>query len=176
VGVALTATEWDAAFRNFERSAFRLELQPRYYEADEEPEVQAFLSGEPVPPESPEWQEWFDLVRSHVAAGRQIERVRVHEDPPTPYQQWERWAGRWNVAAGEDIRYITRERAHEVGLLPAAGTEDWWLFDSTRLAVMRFSSDGRRVDEELITDPQRVQQACVWRRLAIQHSVPDSMG
>jgi hypothetical protein len=102
-----------------------------------------------------------------------MERVRVHDDPPTPYQQWERWVGSWNIRAGETLRYMTRARAHEVGLLPAAGDVDWWLLDSNRLIAMRFDTQGRRVATELVRDPATVVQACAWRDLAVHHSTRD---
>jgi hypothetical protein len=99
-----------------------------------------------------------------------MERVRVQEDPPTGYQRFERWLDQWNIPAGETMRYMTRQRAHEVGLLPAAGHDDWWLLDSDRLIVMRFAPGGRRVANELVTDPETVLQACKWRDLAVHHA------
>jgi hypothetical protein len=92
--------------------------------------------------------------------------------PGLDYQRWERWISSWNIAAGETIRYLTRPRAHEIGLLPAAGTQDWWLLDSNRLIVMRFDAIGRRIHNELVTDSATVVQACAWRDLALHYSAP----
>jgi hypothetical protein len=69
------------------------------------------------------------------------------------------------------MRYLTRQRAHEIGLLPAAGNTDWWLLDSSRLIAMHFDDEGHRIKNELITDPAVVIQACMWRDLAVHHSV-----
>ncbi|GIG62281.1 hypothetical protein Lfu02_66530 [Longispora fulva] len=133
-----------------------------------------FLAGDPQPPtEVPELADWFTQVAKLTGQGKRIERVRVHEDPPTDYQRWERWIGTWNTGAGETIRYLTRRRAHEVGLLPAAGNFDWWLLDSHRLIVMRFDDTGHRLSNELITDPANLVQALAWRDLAVRHSTPD---
>jgi hypothetical protein len=71
---------------------------------------------------------------------------------------------------------MSRQCAHEVGLLPQAGEDDWWLLDDDRLVVMRFSDDGRLVENELVTDPEQVAQACAWRELAVHHSAPDLTG
>jgi hypothetical protein len=171
--IFLSETEFWENLHDFRHSAFRLELQPDYREPGETDLADLWLAGERVQPESdPGLTEWFRRVREHVAAGRTVSRVRVHEDPPTDYQRWERWLGQWNAAAGEAIRYLTRAQAHEIGLLPAAGDEDWWLYDDTRLLVMRFAS-GRRVQNEIITDRAIVRRACEWRDLAVRHSTLD---
>lgn len=167
----LTEAEWAEQLRTFDYTAFRLELQPVYAEAEEKATVERFLAGDPEPPtEVPGLRAWLEQVATLTGQGKRIERVRVHEDPPTPYQRWVRWMDPWNAKAGETIRYMTRARAHEVGLLPAAGDVDWWLLDSTRLVVMRFDDEGHRIENELVTDPAEVVQACAWKDLAVHHS------
>jgi hypothetical protein len=167
----LTEDEVEEQLTNFEHTAFRLELQRAYREPVEEAWFARFLAGDPQSPdEQPEFQEWLARMAALTATGRRVERVRVHDDPPTPYQQWERWTGAWNIRAGETMRYLDRRRAHEIGLLPAAGDEDWWLYDSCRLLVYRFDAEGNRLENELITDPRRVVQAAVWRDLAVHHA------
>jgi hypothetical protein len=175
VGRRLTDEEWAEAIRKFERTAFRLEQQRQY--AEPAGTVERFLAGDPQPLDDvPEFRSWAEHIRTLTQQGKRIERVRVHDDPPTDYQRWERWAGQQTIAAGEVIRYMSRQRAHEVGLLPAAGEDDWWLLDDDRLVVMRFNDDGRLVENELVTDPDRVAQACAWRDLAVHHSAPDFTG
>lgn len=167
----LTEEEWAHELRTFDLTAFRLEVQPTYAVPGEAQTVERFLAGEPEPPTEAPWlRAWFEQVAALVAGGKRIKRVRVHDDPPTPYQRWVRWIDRWNTAAGEEIRYLDRTRAHEIGLLPAAGTVDWWLMDEDRLVVMRFDDQGRRVESRLVRDPARVAQACAWRDLAVHHS------
>jgi hypothetical protein len=171
--IFLSEAEFWVALHDFQRSAFRLELQPDYREPGETDLADAWLAGEQVAPETdPGLAEWFRRVREHVAAGRTVSRIRVHEDPPSDYQRWERWLGRWNAAAGETIRYLTRAQAYEIGLLPHAGKEDWWLYDDTRLLVMRFAGS-RRVQNEIITDRAIVHRACEWRDLAVRHGALD---
>jgi len=173
LGTALTAEAFAAELATFRHTAFRLELQPAYREPSEAETVAKFLAGTPEPPTAVAGlREWFDQIAAQAREGKRIERVRVHEDPPTDYQRWERWIGRWNTDAGETIRYLTRRRAHEIGLLPAAGTTDWWLLDSSRLILMTFDAAGNRVHDELETDPAIVVRACAWRDLAVHHSAP----
>lgn len=173
----ITDNEFGLLLRTFDRTAFRLELQPAYLEADEQATVARFAAGQPQPPtEVPYLRAWFDQVRALAGEGKTIERVRVHDDPPTTYQQWERWIGRWNVDAGETMRYLTRDQAHKIGLLPAAGVTDWWLLDETRLIVMTFDDQGHRIDTRIQTNPDTITQACAWRDLAVRHSVPEEPG
>jgi hypothetical protein len=175
VAQVLTEAEWSEQLRTFDHTAFRFESQPVYAEAEEAETVQRFLEGSPQPPtEVPELRAWFDQVAGLVAQGRRVERVRVHDEPPTPYQRWVRWIDQWNAAAGEFIRYITRTQAHAAGLGPALTNVDWWLMDGQRLIVMRFDANGRRVQNELVTDPEQVALACTWRDLAVQHGTLDN--
>lgn len=156
------------------RSAFRLELQPAYLEACEQGALRRYLAGTPDPPtQVPELAAWYGQVAALTRAGCAFRRVRVQEEPPTGYQRWERWIGRWNAEAGEDIRYLTRDQAHEVGLLPAAGDEDWWLLDDARLIVMRFDPAGRRVANLVTTDPAALDQARRWRDVAWSAALPE---
>ena len=173
MGVTLTPDEFGPAVQSFRYTAFRLELQHAYREPGEPETVAKFLAGTPEPPTEVEGLRlWFDAIARQTAQGKRIERVRVHEDPPTGYQQWERWIDPWNVAAGETMRYLTRQRAHEIGLLPAAGDIDWWLLDSDRLILMHFDEHGNRIHNELETEPSIVVQACAWRDLAVHYSAP----
>lgn len=175
MATSLTATGFVEAVHSFEHTAFRLELQRAYRETGELETVARFLSGDPEPPTEVEGLRlWFEQVTQHTNAGKRIERVRVQEDPPTDYQRWERWIDAWNIEAGETMRYLTRHRAFEIGLLPAAGNVDWWLLDSNRLILMHFDEHGNRIHNELETDPKIVVQACTWRDLAVHHSSPST--
>ena len=170
----LTEDEFAEALHSFEHTAFRLELQPAYAEPSERDTLVKFAAGEPEPPtEVPILRQWYARVRAHTQQGKSVDRVRVHEDPPTGYQRWERWIGAWNADAGETIRYMTRQKALEICLLPAAGECDWWLLDSNRLIVMYFDDAGFRYRNTLVTDPAAVSQACAWRDLAVRNSAPD---
>jgi len=174
VGLILNEAEFGRLLATFEQTAFRLELQPTYTEEFENAWLARWLAGDRTPPtEVPEMAAWFEQLRALTAEGRTMTRVRVQDEPPTAYQRWENWVGIWNRAAGEHLRRMTRAKAHDVGLLPAAGENDWWLLDNSRLIVMTFDADGRRILSELVEDADAVDQACMWRDLAINHSVPD---
>jgi hypothetical protein len=167
--------EYLDVIHSFEYTAFRLELQRSYAEPEEDELFAAFLRGNPPDARAvPELREWYAEVTRHVAAGKTVQRVRVQDDPLTDYQRFERWLDRWNLAAGEVLGYLTRRQAYDIGLLPAAGSSDWWLLDSSRLLVMHFDDAGRRMANELTDDPSIVVRACRWRDMAVHHAA--SMG
>lgn len=163
--------EFGTLLRTYRHTAFRLELQDAYAEPDEAEMFARFLAtGDPGPETMPGFPEWCEQVAAQTLAGKQIGRVRVHSDPPTDYQRFERYVDRWNIAAGETMRYLTRQRAHEIGLLPAAGNTDWWLLDSERLILMEFDEEHHRIRNTLTDDPEAVRQACAWRDLAVRNA------
>lgn len=171
----ISPAEFAAQLRSFRRTAFRLELQPSYAQPYEAASIAAFDAAQPQDPlQVREFAAWFEQVRALTREGRRMARVRVHEDPPTAYQRWERWLdSQLNTPAGEDIRYLTRPRAHEIGLLPAAGDVDWWLLDDERLITMTYDGD-RRCSYALELDPEYLARARVWRDLAVRHGVSDA--
>ncbi len=171
----LTDTDFAETIRTFAKafthSAFRLELQANYVEAGEDNPIPAFVAGTPQPP-SDELRDWFEQIAIATRTGKRVQRVRVQTEPPTPYQAWERWLGQWNTAAGEDIRYLTRRQAARIGLLPAAGTDDWWLLDDRLLILMHFDAAGTRIGNEITDDPEPIEHAPQLRDLAVRHGVP----
>ncbi|CAM3497699.1 DUF6879 family protein [Stackebrandtia soli] len=175
MSVVIPNSELSQVLQSARYSLFRLELQPVYGEPEEATYVERFTAGSPVDPTTTPSTTWYEQVRCWRRAGIRIERVRVHEDTPTDYQKWERWVGAWNIDAGEVMRYLTRSQAHTIGLLPAAGTTDWWLLDSNRVVTLHFNHEHQRIRTELTTDPTFVVQANEWRDLAVHHSHPESL-
>lgn len=168
MGEQLTGEDFNSLFRYFTRTAVRLEVQPVYAVTEERESVEEFLAGNPRPVTVfPYYAAWLEQIRRLTTEGKRVERVRVLDEPPTDYQRWEMWSGRFNTDAGEVIRYLPRSRAVEVGL-PVA--DDWWLFDSLRVARMRFSAEGQPLGGEIIADPEEVARHQSWWEIALRHS------
>jgi hypothetical protein len=83
------------------------------------------------------------------------------------YNRWSYAVAEHNIAAGEDIRYLVRDRAETVGL----PQRDYWLFDSRELAVMRFDDDDRFQGAEIVDDPSVIVQHNYWRDVAWHHAL-----
>ena len=88
-------------------------------------------------------------------------------DPPTDYQRWMRWRGRFNTEAGETLHYLTVDQATEAGLLNGVALRDWWFFDNDRLMVLTHNPEGRRIHTELITDEHELNRARALWDLAV---------
>src|SRR5439155_13702096 len=103
----LRGEEFDARFRQFRSSVFRLESLQVYRGSGEDDAILAFQAGLAEPPEDPEQTEWEEMIRANRRAGRVMQRVHVVIEPLSPYMRFElTWAYAPNVAAGEDIRII----------------------------------------------------------------------
>lgn len=169
----ITGEEFDEALAHYEVSAFRLEQQPVYRVSYEVGHLEAFLAGDPIPPEQmPGFSEWLDNIRRNAAAGRPMSRVRVHDLPPTDYQRWLRWVDdTYNREAGEVIYYVPRPAAIAVGITPDLG--DWWLLDSSRVLTLNFDATGHPADMTLTDEPERVAEALRWQAVALELAAHD---
>ncbi|HET9896530.1 MAG TPA: hypothetical protein VFQ44_16505 [Streptosporangiaceae bacterium] len=161
----LTSEEFWAQCLGFEHAAFRLETHERYVDDEEQEPIRRFLAGEP--PDDTWFMDWHDAV-AQLAAGKQMQRVRVVSEPHSDYTRFGiDLARRLNLPAGEDIRYLARHQAESLGL----PSEDFWLLDSTRLLKLHFNGDVL-LGAELITDPAAVAQRAHWRDVAWRHAIP----
>jgi len=110
--------------------------------------------------------DWLALMTALRKSGKRIERVRLISEPASDYSRYRLWLCRYNVDAGEDIRYLNRENA--AGL----PDHDYWLFDSTRLYTVRFDEADDLVGFESVEDPATVLQHNYWRDVAWHYTIP----
>ncbi|SFK52966.1 hypothetical protein SAMN05421835_12380 [Amycolatopsis sacchari] len=135
-------------------------MRDRYDAPREAESFRKFLAGEP---DDLAWyQGWLDMVREATTAGRRFSRVRVVSLPLSDYNRFGFWASQFTIEAGDDIRYLTRERA-EAADLP---DHDYWLFDSRLLALMRFTDADEFLGAEIVDDPAVIVQHNYWRDAA----------
>ncbi|MFD9416914.1 DUF6879 family protein [Streptomyces goshikiensis] len=162
----IDSDEIDRLFREgFEHTAWRLESRRAYHVDYEGETYQRFLRGE-EPARDP-GRPWLVNMRRQTGAGKRVERVRLIDDPPTTYQRYGLTGVPAAVEAGEDVRYLPRVRAEQVGL-PA---EDFWLFDSRYAALFHYEGD-EPIGLELIDDPARVLRYCQARDAAWHYAIP----
>jgi hypothetical protein len=161
--------EWQALFRTFRYSAYRLESLQSYGASGEDASYAAFLDGLPYQ-RSAGKDRWLDTIAQAQRHRRLMQRVHVVTEPLTDYIRYElAWAYAPNVAAGEDIRImpVTGEWPDD---LPAPGG-DYWLFDSSRLYRMLYDDAGRWLGAEPVRDAGVIVHACRWRDAALHQSV-----
>jgi hypothetical protein len=161
----LIGAAFDHLFATFERTAFRLEVRESYGGVDyERSPLRRFLAGEPE--DMAYLRPWLDNVRVFTAAGRRMSRVRVVSEPHSDYTRFALRNCRYNIEAGENIRYLGRDQAAD---LPSY---DWWLFDDDRLYLMHFSDADEFLGAEQVTDADTVAAHRGWRDLAWLRATP----
>jgi hypothetical protein len=153
-------------FTDIDSSWFRLETLQHYDVEYEREDLAAFLRGEPIDTTPGPWQA---TLRDHVAAGRQLERVHVLEEPLSDYVRYELAAYVPNAEAGEDVRVIAVRRGDWPGDVPR---HDFWLFDDERLWLMDYDPQGRFEAMRRIGDPLALEQHRRWRDAALAQSIP----
>jgi hypothetical protein len=153
-------------FADFEHTAFRLETR-RGYATDRAGErFQAFMRG--VDPQPEPDHPWNVNVRAKTSVGARFSRVRIVDEPPTDGQRFLMATAAGNVAAGEDIRILTRAVAEQLEL----PDYDLWLFDSRTLVHMHIDETDTTIGVEVIEDEAQVLAACRARDAARAAAIP----
>ncbi|MFI1863622.1 DUF6879 family protein [Streptomyces jumonjinensis] len=147
-------------FHEFRHTAWRLETRRGYASDRKSPLWQQFLDGQDITGDPP--NAWRQNVATQVALGKRIERVRILDEPATEGQQFLRARAATNIAAGEDIRHLTRARAQELRLPDF----DFWLFDSRTLVRFAFDEEDTTLGVYVTEDPAEVLATCQARDAA----------
>lgn len=141
-----------------------MEARDTYDAPYENESLRKFLADEPD--DLPWMQSWLDMIREATAKGRRFARVRIVTVPLTDYSRFGVWCAQFTNGAGEDIRYLPRDRADAAGL-PA---HDYWLFDSRKLVRMHFDDNNAFLGGEVVEDAAEVVMHNYWRDAAWHHA------
>jgi hypothetical protein len=156
-------TEYLGTFRS---TAFRFETRDRYDSEVGRAAFQRYLAGEP---DDYRWHEpWVAMLRRDTEQGKRWQRVRIVS---VPLSDWTRYAitvARLSVGGGEDIRYLRRATAVDLGLMPL----DCWILDESILIRLHFDDDDVFRGAEVVPDAAVLEQHLRWRGLALRHAVP----
>ncbi|GAA4199370.1 hypothetical protein GCM10022252_51010 [Streptosporangium oxazolinicum] len=151
------------------RRAWHLELRDVYNVETEEIPFGKWLKGES---DDLGWhQEWLDHLREVTTLGVRVERLRIVTEPHTRYIRWEMTLNPGNIEAGEEIRYLPRHEAEDIGF-PA---EDCWLFDDDGLVLSLFEPDGRSGGFALEDDPELIARYRTVRDQAWSRGIPHAV-
>jgi hypothetical protein len=162
----LTGERFRDLFTSFERTAEKLESRDRYSSPLEDRSVRQFLAGEPV---DLGWLDgWFAIVRAATTRGKRFARVRVVSEPLSDYKRFELMVCPRTVSAGEEIHYLPRAQADDLGIPP----RDFWIFDNERVALLHFSSEDVFLGAELLGGERTVSPYRRWLGLAREPAVP----
>jgi hypothetical protein len=125
--------------------------------------LRQFVAGEQV--DMGWFQNWLTMIKDSAVEGRRFSRVRVVSMPLTDYSRFGIFCSQHTNAAGEDIRYLRRDEAAD---LP---DYDYWLFDSSKLVLMRFDDEENFLGGEVIEDPAVIVKHNYWRDAAWHKAV-----
>ncbi len=163
--MAVSDEEFGAMFKNYERSAFRMETHQVYTIPREQPTFRMFLAGEDKPEDF--GAAWHELIRKNVAAGKTMQRVKFVRRPFTEYTRYlMSWGVVANSAAGEDYRILdTTDRTIDIP------EQDYWIFDEATVVLLNFNPDGTLIDRQF-ADPAGLDKYLYWRDVALPEAVP----
>jgi hypothetical protein len=146
-------------------SAAHLELRDTY--TPNSPRFRAWRAGHREDPadRASWWSPFHSVVAEAAARGVLFRRARVISEPVTDYIRFEYDVTFSNIAAGEHVRWLPRDRASDIAL-PG---NDFWLFDDRLVRFAHFAGDGEFRYDELADDPAVVRLcvaafAAVWMR------------
>lgn len=143
----LQGEAFDELFHTFQHTAFHLEVRDDYRTPEESGPFHLFMNGRD---DDLAWfQPWSTLVRQATSVGKAITRARVVTVPHGDYTRWGLTIAEHNIAAGEDIRWLPRHLIDSADL----ATDDYWLFDETRVVFTVFAPDGAFKGGAATTDP-----------------------
>ncbi|MCH0538439.1 hypothetical protein I3F58_02450 [Streptomyces sp. MUM 203J] len=164
-------TSFADLLRAAETSAVHLEMRDAYGIENENEGFAAWRKGHRLDPDDRTswWRPWLDLVQEVTRKGVEMRRARIISEPVSDYIRFEYSGTFTNIAAGEQIRWLSRRQASDLAL-PG---NDFWLFDSRLVQFNIFDGDGRWVHTDQTEDPAVAQRCAnafeaVWER-AVPH-------
>ncbi|MFE3586480.1 DUF6879 family protein [Streptomyces niveus] len=148
------------------RSAVHLELRDSYGVNNEADNFAAFRRGEwSEDLERADRQSWLSLVSEATARGIVMRRARVVSVRVSDYIRYEYAGTQMNIDAGEQVRWLPRDRASSLAL-PG---NDLWIFDERLVQFNIFDGLGRWIGTDFTEDPPVVNFCVssfesVWER------------
>ncbi|AWZ09590.1 MULTISPECIES: DUF6879 family protein [unclassified Streptomyces] len=153
-------------FERFRHEAFRLETLDDYSGSGNVDAYRAFQAGRPRP--EGHNAAWVAELRGLAHQGKRVYRVHVLKRPLTEYLRFELgWGYRTGMTGGEEFFILDVTDAPD----PLAGVPDFWLFDSTDTAVLRYDGAGvlRRPD---VRPREEAAAYAAHRDTALAHAEP----
>lgn len=149
------------------RSAIHLEMRDTY--APDNPNFLKWLDTGEL--DHIDFSKWSSTIGDAVARGVAFRRARIVSEPIADYIRYEHaLTERYNIAAGEQVRWLPRRLASDLAL-PG---NDFWVFDNRLIRFHHFAGDGSIVEDELCDTPSVVDLCvsafeAVWDR-ALDHA------
>ena len=148
-----------------EREAFRLQ-QHQSYAGVKGPEWEAWQAGKPLPMITPETHPFQKKIAGHTVAGRRVYQVHIIEWPLAEYKRYAFKVIQMCTWDGSEFFLVERDAHPDLATL----TEDFWMFDEQRIAVMHYDEQERFVEAAEPTEPIETYPA--RRDLTMKYAMP----
>ncbi|MGI5129198.1 DUF6879 family protein [Pseudonocardia sp. CA-107938] len=148
-----------------QREAFRLQ-QHQSYGGVRGPEWDAWQAGKPIPPITPESNPFQAKTAAWTAEGKRVYEVVIVEWPLVEYVRYALAIIPMCAWDGSETFMVDRDVHPDLATL----TEDFWMFDDERVAVMNYDENEAFVGA---TPPELPIAEYIARRdLAMKYAVP----
>ncbi|MGH3927402.1 MAG: DUF6879 family protein, partial [Pseudonocardiaceae bacterium] len=136
------------------------------YAGVKNPEWEAWQAGKPLPVITPENHPWLKKVAGYTGAGRRVYDVHIVEWPLAEYTRYGLALIPMEMSGGSEFFLVDREAHPDLAIL----TEDFWMFDEQRVAVMRYDEQERFMEAAEPSEP--IETYIARRDLAMKYAVP----
>lgn len=154
-----------AEFDRMQREAFRLQ-QLQSYAGVKGPEWEAWQAGRPIPPITSETNAFAGKIAAWTAEGKRVYDVHIVEWPLAEYTRYVLDVIPMTAWDGSESFFVDRDAHPDLATL----TEDFWMFDEERVAVMNYDENEAFVGATAPALP--VADYLARRDLAMAHAVP----
>lgn len=161
--------EFKNTFNDFKLAAFRYEHLAEYDVVEEHADFKAYLDGKSLPDSIRPFNEWLTLVRSIVATGRKMTRVRLMPQVMPLYLRFELdWGYLYSSANGEEIRFLTEENLTDN--FSSCEMADFWLFDNENLFIMNYGLKGSFLGVRRAKSNEEKEKYIAFAKITLAHS------
>lgn len=154
-----------AEFDGMRREAFRLQ-QLQSYAGVRGPEWTAWQEGRPIPPITAESSPFQGKVACWTAEGKRVYDVHIIDWPLAEYTRYALAVIPMCEWDGSETFMVDRDVHPDLATL----TEDFWMFDEDRVAVMNYDENEAFVGATTPVLP--ISDYIARRNLAMKHAVP----
>lgn len=148
-----------------QREAFRLQ-QMQSYGGVKGPEWEAWQAGQPIPPITPERNEFQRKTAAWTAEGKRVYEVHIVGWPLAEYTRYALAVIPMCTWTGEETFMVDRDVHPDLATL----TEDFWMFDEEVVTVMNYDEQEAFIGATAPTEP--VAAYVARRDLAMKYAVP----
>ena len=165
---------WKHYWDQMQEEWCKVEVFQNYSGEDNRPSLQAYLAGDPdrglaLLQQETQQSPWRDACRQKCGQGVTLRRIRILEEPYTPYTKWElEYFKLVNQPGGEQISVIDKNNLG--GLSLPSG--DVVIFDDQQAVVNMYDETMRMEEQAFYTDTESVAGFLALKDSLLELAVP----